>query len=1184
MLKHFKNIYFYFHSDLFGGEDQDYRSGPAVPVKSPYHSNWAKFRNDNPDDFKYELEHEKSKEDLVASDAFPLNQDIDLRSSFSSQVPTSPSETQPNVNIPSALTLENREDILTQIEVRRRSGELSHEQHQEILKQLSKLDEVQKKQQMLHRSNSSGNVQTQPTVFADVDARSSKSMTEVNSFPLSGPFALDSNELESPINKGVVSRNIDFEKEVTALNDRIPVAGPANVETDHPKQSLPLDKLPSPTKVDRHPAHDERFGPPNRIELDQDGRHPGSDDRFGPPSRPEVDQDSRHSRQDDRFGPPNRPNPNEDGRHPGPNDRFGPPSRPEVDQDSRHPRQDDRFGPPNGPNLNEDGRHPGPNDRFGPPNRPNPNEDGRHPGPDDRFGPPSRAHDNRRPFEGPYEDRHSRDGFPQQDEHRERSPMYNERDEPPPKGNFPKDARDQFPMQFGKVKGNREPPFNRRDAARPYSPQDPSLRNGPPFDERFGPPRDIEEPRREFDERRGPPRDFRDGPGGNDFDNRDGPFRDFRNGPRSNQDYGPPRDFRDGPRGNFDDHRGPRDFRDGRRGNEFDRDGPRGNEFDRDGPRGDEFHGRHDDRDFDRQGPHRDFRDRRGPMGFEDRHGPQRDRRDRHGPPNEFDGPPKNFRDEGLRPLMQGRPITPPHIREKFDRKPAPNEPPGGMEPNRGPGGPPANKAAYNVNDDSRWFRVVGMLSPENTEEFVIDGRPYEIMIGKPSRRIRLGPKSMEVFADPNERGIRIDGRVVYRFGDFVKDIKIQGDTHKVFYHGQPRLLWIDGILHELRSDAPPKIIKIKDQDKTVKIDGRDNMIIIDNNEVGTFGGPMRFVFVDNNRVELTFEPPPRKILIDGKMCELKLDRKVPCVLIEGKPHGIRFDGPPRDIHINDIPYRAFMDRGTKIRIGNKPCYISFGGPAHEVIMDGRWFEVKFGGPPKEIKIGNRDFKIQLKGPPPDVKILNAMEVPKPIPPPLMSINAKVPEGPGAVAIRPQGMAPNTIPNQRMGFNNNQMGPQGSGPNRMMQPGMAPNQVNQPGMAPNQINQQGMGPNQLNPTGMAPNRMNQPGMVPNQFGMAPNPMNPMGMQMGANQMNPGMGMNQQGNQMNQFGMAPNQMNPTGMMNNMNQPMGMNNMPMQQGMMGNMQPFSGINTSTMSTQPMMAGGQQGMLFKFEVFNR
>ncbi|KAL3871728.1 hypothetical protein ACJMK2_039711 [Sinanodonta woodiana] len=125
-----------------------------------------------------------------------------------------------------------------------------------------------------------------------------------------------------------------------------------------------------------------------------------------------------------------------------------------------------------------------------------------------------------------------------------------------------------------------------------------------------------------------------------------------------------------------------------------------------------------------------------------------------------------------------------------------------------------------------------------------------------------------------------------------------------------------------------------------------------------------------DRRVPLLEGCGERSILIDGKLCELKLNVKIPYVVLEGKIFGIRFDGPDREILIDGHPFLVPLNRAIKVRIGFRPHYIGFGGPCHEVIIDGKWFEVKFGGPPREVKLGNKNITIHLNGPTPDVKFI----------------------------------------------------------------------------------------------------------------------------------------------------------------------------------------------------------------------
>ncbi|XP_052224670.1 uncharacterized protein LOC127840322 isoform X3 [Dreissena polymorpha] len=296
-------------------------------------------------------------------------------------------------------------------------------------------------------------------------------------------------------------------------------------------------------------------------------------------------------------------------------------------------------------------------------------------------------------------------------------------------------------------------------------------------------------------------------------------------------------------------------------------------------------------------------------------------------------------------------------------------------------------------------FRCFKDMGPQVNEEVVLGKRNFEIKLGAPPRRIMWDKNVfIEVFADPAKRGVVIDGNLVYKFGERVKEITVRGRKEKIFYLGKPVNIWIDGQLFEVRVDAPPKHIETGSKTHKVQIDGRDMMILIDKHEMCKYGGEPRFVFLDEERVELRFDPPPRTILIDGKLCELKLNTQQPCVNINGVLHGIRFDGPPRDVFIDGKLYQIFTDHAVKLRIGNKYHYVALGGPCHEIIVDGRWFELKFNEPPKEIVLGNYSLMVKLPNKPPEVKIL----------PPLGSMHPPVMMPPGGHMMHP-GLMPGPI-------------------------------------------------------------------------------------------------------------------------------------------------------------------------------
>lgn len=274
--------------------------------------------------------------------------------------------------------------------------------------------------------------------------------------------------------------------------------------------------------------------------------------------------------------------------------------------------------------------------------------------------------------------------------------------------------------------------------------------------------------------------------------------------------------------------------------------------------------------------------------------------------------------------------------------------------------------------DDPRWSAMRGLLDNEGTEELVIDGKPFELRMGT-ARRLRIHGNVMDVAVDLKERGIRIDGQLIYKLGEPIKEVTAVGRTVRLYYHGLPKPIWLDGQQHEMRLDAPPRNVMVDGVRRGFQIDGRDMMILVDRLEKGPYGGPPRKIRISGIDHDIAFQAPPRRILIDNKSCELKLDSKIPYVVIDGKPHGIRFDGEPRTVFINDQPFTIPVDRAEKIKIGNRPTYIAFGGPAHEIIIDGKWFEVKFDNVQKDIHLGNRHFSVRIPGPLPRVKILDEL-------------------------------------------------------------------------------------------------------------------------------------------------------------------------------------------------------------------
>ncbi|XP_013419945.1 pre-mRNA cleavage complex 2 protein Pcf11 isoform X2 [Lingula anatina] len=266
-----------------------------------------------------------------------------------------------------------------------------------------------------------------------------------------------------------------------------------------------------------------------------------------------------------------------------------------------------------------------------------------------------------------------------------------------------------------------------------------------------------------------------------------------------------------------------------------------------------------------------------------------------------------------------------------------------------------------------------GPMKSGSMSEVVIDDRPFELRVGVP-RKIGIDGKPCEVIADPNSREIFIDGRCYYRIGDPVREVIIHGKTHKVFFHGPQKTIWIGAMPYEIRIDAPPQRLLIDQTVYEFKVNGPTKEMFLDGIMIGKFGQENLEMDLDGQKFEINFKPPPREILIDGKLCQLMLDTTEPVVAHEGKYYGICFDGPPREIIIDDQPWLVPMDHPRKVRIGKRPHMVAFGGPGFEVLIDGKMYEVHFNGIPREVVIAGRTHTLQLLGAPPEVKILG--EVP----------------------------------------------------------------------------------------------------------------------------------------------------------------------------------------------------------------
>ncbi|KAK3591756.1 hypothetical protein CHS0354_019528 [Potamilus streckersoni] len=829
-------------SELFGREDQDYRSGPAphsdiekigsLPLQSPSSKGWDKFKASHPEDYAYDIELKRQRQEAQDTDHRSHMSDTDFRTPMqrTGNLHLSPEFLQrmPSVGefkVPRALSVENQADILHHAQEQLIAGKITHEQHQTLLKQLSHLMVIQKLQQEL-----TAREKVEKDLLKNKDSRY---VSPRNDFDERKMHSASKMDIHMSPRHEQTSDMFHHESQLDANESEMPNGYKdrrAKPAFDHPYRPLGKDSPRSdfqdrivPTNV----ASSNQHGAQNFLLLDDRnlGRH-GSFDVRG---RLDLPRD-RHL--EEICGPP-AISPHQDWDFDG---RGTQPSGPTHDLDERGLPAPHRRGP-----LLDL-----PPDRRGLAERMRPPEDWRVPPGERRV---------------PFDDR----------------------------------------------RGSYDVPFDRRGSHDVGGPDDiPDDRQGT-LDDRRGP----------FDDR-------------SLFDDKMGPFDDRRDIPEDRiglpdipPDLRVPSDERRGPRDVLE-RRGLSDISDWR------------------GPP--DRLGLHSDGPLDRRAPLQEGPVERGvqPFGSHDLPG-------RRSPPFERD------RNEPSRDMLSRNGLPHPHSgmteRQEKMSSPLPKE------------------SEESVIEDPRYVSFQGM-GGMNSEEVVIGNRPFEIKVGDKPRKIHMFDKPYTLAADPNLRAVLINGELVYKFGDKVKEVDIFGPRMKLFYHGKPKNLWIEGNLIEVRVDAPPKRLPFGGRDHAIQIDGRDMMILIDKIEKGIYGGPPRFIYIDEARCELRFEPEEKRILIDGKLCELKLNVKIPYVVLEGKIYGIRFDGPDREILIDGHPFLVPLDRAIKVRIGFRPHYIGFGGPCHEVIIDGKWFEVKFGGPPREVKLGNKNITIQLNGPTPDVKFI----------------------------------------------------------------------------------------------------------------------------------------------------------------------------------------------------------------------
>ncbi|KAL4230869.1 hypothetical protein ACF0H5_011243 [Mactra antiquata] len=1012
-------------SDLFGDEDEDYRPAvqkPQLPLKSPSSKGWDQFKATHSDQYAYDIELKKMRQDSVTEqkhtrmeDSIPQDEDLRVmrpdyqqQLSSSSQISPSTSQISPSasneqIEVPKQLSIDQHAEILLEANKQLTKGILSHEQYQELVKQLSELVEIQKLQEQSRRASEEINQST---------------VSPVNAVPV--------------------------------------ISAPEISERELVREVRSPDKPLDPFRIPKKRADGKKEEDRSQSELSR--LYPESPvNKFGPSAEPFQDTDEVFRKRNTYY---------EQAWH-----ERGDEKRQYGDQYA------DRHG-------SNDGRmdiFSGPGERF--PRQLNERDNRRVPPDSERFWDDNESTKNK--SQG---DRRCLLKSPPRDPEIKtevKSPKGPYRDEQ----DWRNENMDEDRNKSGRGRGQKGRGRGRRGKDRRDDDRD-----------RFEPSRDdtgyrddIQTSDREWlDTRRQDERAEKDKHKSKEFDPRglrDKFSNERGNGPRFRDDRF---DSRDESESRLESRRGRganrRDLHDRQSNRDHDRDARKEQ---------DSWGGNQSNWKDDRSNNKRGIRDNPWRGGQRE---PEHEVEQLHGRSGQYG---RNEAQKHLLPTPQDQPMEKGRQRDgprsRRDRGPAEDIRPGcdndsnmmdhshRQEWQEGPRSDEPRD--FNLIDpfidkfgDPR-YRCFADVGPQVMEEVAIGKKNFEIKVGGPPRKIKWNNGMVEVFADPVKRGITIDKKLVYRFGEKVKDVIVRGTSHKFFYHGRPLDLWVEGQHYDVRVDAPPKNIIINGKNHKIKIDGRDMMILIDNEEKGRFGGEPRFIIVEDERMELRFEPPPRFILIDGNQCELKLNMQQPCVNIKGILHGIRFDGPPRDLIINEKLYQIYTDHAVKLRVGSRFYYVALGGPCHELIIDGKWYEVGFDSPPKEINIGKQVLMVQLPGPPPDVKILPEIaQEPRPLPPGIIMQGQRLPRmlgpglpnvsGPSGPDMPPYGPGPGMPPDMRPGLGPrhgmHDMGPSGLGPGMpdMGPPGLGP----MPGMPD-------MGPPGLGPRPGMPD-MGPPGLGP----------------------------------------------------------------------------------------------------------
>ncbi|KAK6172253.1 hypothetical protein SNE40_015955 [Patella caerulea] len=1007
-------------SDLFGSEDIDYRTAPSgIPFKSPGQKGWAKFKENHPENYQQEIDRRRSHE-------IESGHDVDLRRRPSHPPPAVRHQVSVDMSaqIPDALTLDNQEVVLKVAEQQLKAGAITHQQHQDVLRQLSILYDAQRMQQQKSKVYNEGENQKR-----DEPARKNvfEVLMTVSPEHTSKPQA---SKLESltheKLDKGLENKmqpEVKVSTEQPIVIDQVK-SRETNMEDDDDDDDCIV--IEDPDLVDSNPA-------------------PSTPKTFNQPliaQIPDIAQSDKDERQDKNIekcnSPQNNPFDTEFDLRMNEGSWMSPPQiyQPEVDKRKSSPHQSETFtSPPHA--LDQDLRSGAPPEMKPPPFPPifanervnvlhkdrqdsNPMDMIDHPG--DQLD--QERHDRMREssFSGRM-DKPREHQFEKTDLD-ERRHKHNMMDRPrdthlPERRNKPVDPRDRMERERDPVQDRVDrarSPLEQMDRMRDSKDRHPRYpHNGPeyvnqhdryPPEERPNHPHSMDfdrrSPHREYDSRNDPPlkpcgpvpllslelepsknvmdiAERLETPHIEEAPHQESPHQGLpREGPPHIQ--GPP--HRGSPREGPPHHGPPRE-------------GPP-HHGPRDGP---PYHGPPHDRP-PHLGPH-DGPSHHGHLHEGPHHGPHEEPQNRHqGPPHH--GPSHQGPDDGFgrlhRPDSEDRRMMDrDHERRvndrNYERRPLDRESDRrGMmdrdsdnrisdrehrrgERNRRGGRDGRDRRGGNREVDREDLDRRGMDRRGNNFDHMDrggDGRPdmdrrdrrikdrHEMENDRVGRREAPEPRTKSFPAVLDPRWSTCGA---YRKRE-KEEIIVNNQPFELFKGSEPKSITMSKNTHYYYADPKLKGITV-DEQLVYNFGEPPKEVKLPSGEVINvfYLGRKKELWIDGTRQEVRVDSPPKKITLNGKDYGIQIDGSDMMILIDRLEKG-SFGGPPREILVDGVPHDLrFEPQPRQILVDGQPCDLKLDRRVPVLVINGEPRMVRFDGPPRIVCIDDKRYEVKVDFP-----------------------------------------------------------------------------------------------------------------------------------------------------------------------------------------------------------------------------